>query len=351
MCSSDLRDAASGHVGAALAALDDAAHNGHPSTLVTEAREELAQKQLDTRVADYLERGRQALSRGELIAPLENNARFYIDAARALAPADPEVQEAAQDLIARLESEARQALAEKDAEHAELWAAAAADAGADATQVDPLREAARELRFAARADALARLSLTFSTRLAQGHIDEPASDSAKFYLAQLLKADPANPAVQQARAAYGARTLEEASGALAAQDLPAAHRWLAEARAAGADATATARQEAALTAAEAEAQQANTYVSENTLTRTRYVAPTFPIEARERGIDGWVDLHFVVGTDGAVSDIAVVGAQPAGMFEQAALDAVGHWHYQPVVRGGRAVSQRAQVRLRFTVRQ
>jgi outer membrane biosynthesis protein TonB len=47
--------------------------------------------------------------------------------------------------------------------------------------------------------------------------------------------------------------------------------------------------------------------------------------------------------------VAVVGAEPAGIFETAALDAVRHWRYQPVVHDGRAVSQPARVRLRFTV--
>ena len=74
------------------------------------------------------------------------------------------------------------------------------------------------------------------------------------------------------------------------------------------------------------------YVNESTLTRTRYVAPKFPHEARLRSIEGWVELHFVVGTDGTVGELAVVGAQPVGVFEQAALDAVRHWHYQPLLR-------------------
>ena len=104
-----------------------------------------------------------------------------------------------------------------------------------------------------------------------------------------------------------------------------------------------------LAAAESAAQQANSYVNESTLTRTRYVAPQFPDVARQRGIDGWVDLQFVVGTDGVVGDVAVVGAQPVGIFEQAALEAVRHWRYQPVVHDGLAVSQHARVRLRFTV--
>jgi len=57
----------------------------------------------------------------------------------------------------------------------------------------------------------------------------------------------------------------------------------------------------------------------------------------------------VVGSDGVVSDLSVVGAQPVGIFEQAALDAVRHWRYQPVLHDGQAVSQHARVRLRFTV--
>jgi len=37
------------------------------------------------------------------------------------------------------------------------------------------------------------------------------------------------------------------------------------------------------------------------------------------------------------------------VFEQAAVDAVRHWRYQAVVHDGQSVSQRARVRLRFTV--
>ncbi|HKF97183.1 MAG TPA: energy transducer TonB, partial [Steroidobacteraceae bacterium] len=109
------------------------------------------------------------------------------------------------------------------------------------------------------------------------------------------------------------------------------------------------RLDGALAVAQDEAQQATTVVNASALTRTRYVAPQFPDIALARGIDGWVDLQFVVGTDGAVGDVAVVGAQPVGIFEQAALDAVRHWHYQPVLHDGQAVSQHARVRLRFTV--
>jgi protein TonB len=343
------RAAAGGDVAGALATLESAAHGEHRSTLVEEARQQLAQKQLDSRVADFLSRGREALARGALVAPVEDNARFYFESARALAPGDPAVQKSMQELIARLQTEAQQALAAKNAEQAELWIAAAADLGADPVQVSALRAEARQLRGTVHSEELTRIAAAFDDRLAHGALLDPATDSAHFYLAQLMQQAADDPATQRARSAYAARMLDEARNALRAQDFPGTRRWLAEARAASADPAGISRLDAALTVAQDEAQQATTFVNASSLTRTRYVAPEFPDVARTRGIDGWVDLQFLVGTDGAVGDVAVVGAQPAGVFEQAALDAVRHWRYQPVLRDGQAVSQHARVRLRFTV--
>ena len=343
------RAAASGNVAGALATLDDATHTGAHTTLMAEARQELAQKQVDARVTEYLSRGREALRQGHLIDPVEDNARFYIESARALAPGDESVKQAMQDLSARLETEARRALAARNAERVDIWAQAAQDAGADPAHITALHEDARHLRSAARADSLAQLASAFNQRLERGAILEPATDSARYYLAQLTQADADSAPTQLARGAYRRRLLDEARNALRAQDFAGAHRWLGEARAAGADPAEFGVIDTALTAAQAEAEQASTYINESALTRTRYVAPQFPDVARLRGIDGWVDLQFLVGTDGGVSDVKVVGAQPAGIFEQAALEALRHWHYQPVMRGGQPVSQRARVRLRFTV--
>jgi TonB family protein len=339
--------AATGNVAGALAVLDDAARGGHHSTLVAEAREQFAQKQVDERVTEFLRRGREALVRGQLIEPPEQNARFLIESARALAPGDAGVQQAMQELVARLKAEAAQALTAGNPDQADIWADAAAEAGG--ANVAALRAEAQQLRGATKADSLGHLELAFNQRLAAGRITEPAADSAKFYLAQLVQADPEHPSTQLARTAFATRVLDEARGAVRAQDYAGARRWLAEARAAGADAASIGALDAAIGAAQDEAQRASSYVSASSMTRTRYVAPQFPLDARQRGIDGWVDLQFVVNTDGSLGDLTIVGAQPVGIFEQAALDAVRHWHYQPVMRGGQAVSQRARVRLRFAM--
>ncbi|MBV8877097.1 MAG: hypothetical protein JO158_05260, partial [Gammaproteobacteria bacterium] len=265
------RAAAAGDVAGALATLEDAARGEHRSTLVEEARQQLVQKQLDTRIADYLSRGRDALARGALISPVEDNARFYIESARALAPADAGVRQATQDLLARLQAEARAALTAKNAEQADIWIAAAADAGADATQLAALRAESQQLRSSVRTEELAQLSALFGARLEHGALLEPATDSARFYLAQLAQQAPDDPLTRRARSAYGARLLDEARVALSAQDFPATQRWLGEARNAGVEATSLALIESALSAAQKAVQQQESYVNAASLTRTRYV--------------------------------------------------------------------------------
>jgi protein TonB len=91
------------------------------------------------------------------------------------------------------------------------------------------------------------------------------------------------------------------------------------------------------------------FVAASTLQIARSSPPVFPVTARERGISGWVDLQFVVNTDGSVSDVFVTGAKPAGYFEQAAVDAVRNWRYKPILREGQAVRRRTRLHLRFAL--
>jgi TonB family protein len=379
------RAAAGGDVGAALAVLDDASRAGH-STLVDEARQQLAQKQVGERVAELVARTREALGSGALIEPAEQNAHFYIESARTLAPNDPLVQQARADVATRLMADARQALTAGNAVDVDRFASAAAESGADAGDTDALHAAAQQLRGAAKADQVVHTEALFNQRLAQGRLTEPGADSAKYYLEQLAQAEPASAATLAARTAFESRLLDEAHAAVAAQNLPAARRWLAEAQSAGASPAGIAAVEGEMTAAQkppaadaaplatatpAEAPAAaapapaptaaagapaaalpatdTSFVNASSLTRTHYVPPEYPQAAREHGIGGWVDVQFTVQADGTLNEATVVGAQPAGVFEQSALDAVRHWRYQPLVKDGAPVAQRARVRVRFAV--
>ena len=371
------RAAAGGDVGAALAVLDDASRGGHNSTLVDEARQQLAQKQVSERVADFVARGRAALGSGALIEPPEQNAHFFIESAHALAPSDAAVQQARTDLVARLQTEARQAITAGNPDQADTFSNAAAESGADFGEVEALRSAAQQLRGVAKADALAHVESLFNQRLAQGRLVEAGSDSAKYYLEQLAQAEPASAATLAARTSFETRLLDEAHAAAQAQNLPAARRWLTEAQNAGASPAGVSAVEAEINAASGAAPRAAAdaaavtgaapaaapsaaaaaaatapetgYVSASTLKRTRYIAPEYPQTAREHGVAGWVDLQFTVNTDGTLSEVSIVGAQPVGVFEPNALDAVRHWRYEPVVREGAPVAQRARVRVRFAV--
>lgn len=247
---------------------------GQPAAPPAAAPQEPAQPQRDAQVSDFLQRAATAMSRGAFIEPKQDNARFYLESARALDPQDERVQEAMLDLVARLESEARQALAAHDPAQAEAWTAAAAEAGAAPEHLAALRSEAQQLRGDAH-DAAAIVAPVAVPIVAAAAVPVAAPGSAP-------------------------------AAAMAAQ-------------------------------------------TEGTLTRTRYVPPLYPDSARNRNIGGWVDLTFLVGPDGVVSDVAVVAAQPPGTFEQAAIAAVRRWRYQPLVRDGHAASQQARVRVRFKV--
>lgn len=90
-------------------------------------------------------------------------------------------------------------------------------------------------------------------------------------------------------------------------------------------------------------------VPANTLHRVNYREPRYPPAARAKNLSGWVDLEFTVRSDGSVGGVQAVGAEPPGVFEPAAIEAVSAWHYLPVLRDGAPVAQRASVRIRFAL--
>jgi TonB family protein len=83
------------------------------------------------------------------------------------------------------------------------------------------------------------------------------------------------------------------------------------------------------------------------LHRVYAVDPEFPEVARENDLAGYVDLEFTVHSDGSVSDVVVLKARPAGVFEQSSVAAVSQWRYQPIERDGLPVTEHARLRLNF----
>ncbi len=194
---------------------------------------------------------------------------------------------------------------------------------------------------------MSTLTQSFNAALSGGRLLQPANGSAKSYLFELIQTDAANPAVASARQALGKAYLAELRGALSRGDIAAADAWLLEARTISYVSAELNAAESELSGARSKAAERSRVVGANKLPRVHYEAPKFPASTRNRNIDGWVELEFTVLPDGTTSDIVVTNSSPRRTFDNAAVTAVRQWRYQPVMRDGKAVEQRAAVRIRF----
>lgn len=80
---------------------------------------------------------------------------------------------------------------------------------------------------------------------------------------------------------------------------------------------------------------------------TSRVPPAYPARAQRRGLEGFVELEFVIRADGSVdpSSIRVTSARPRNVFDDAARQAVARWRFQPA-EGLRRARQRLEFQLR-----
>jgi TonB family protein len=339
--------AASGNINRALNVLEGARREAGPSTLVNETRQDIT-VQLNERVVSLLQRADQRIREGALVEPAQDNARFYIESAAAIAPDNAQVREAERDLASRLLARGRSLLAAGNTDEGERWLAAASDAGAAPDDITTVRRDIARARINAKADSMARLSQLFNQRLSQGRLMDQ-TDSARSYLAQLEQSDASHPSTRLARVSLSGRLLEEARSATLRGDLATAQSFVANARRLGASAVTAATIEREIAAARDFSTRADLPISAARLERTRYVPPEYPMEARQRGLSGAVELTFTVGADGRVSDVNVESATPPRVFDEAAVDAVRKWRYRPYERNGQAVDQRVKLILRFAM--
>jgi protein TonB len=79
----------------------------------------------------------------------------------------------------------------------------------------------------------------------------------------------------------------------------------------------------------------------------RAVQPDYPPDAYRSRAQGWVEVEFTVGADGAVSNAQVVNSEPSRIFNTAALNAVKRWTFKPKMDNGKAVDERMRRRIEF----
>ncbi|MDT8408916.1 MAG: TonB family protein [Wenzhouxiangellaceae bacterium] len=74
---------------------------------------------------------------------------------------------------------------------------------------------------------------------------------------------------------------------------------------------------------------------------------SYPKSARSGGVEGYVLLSLLISATGEIEKVQVLEAQPSGVFEDAALQGVRQWRFEPAQYQGRNVKVWARQRVRF----
>ncbi len=81
-----------------------------------------------------------------------------------------------------------------------------------------------------------------------------------------------------------------------------------------------------------------------TLTR---IPPFYPLTAKRKGIEGWVNVKFIVNETGRTESVSIIEAQPVGVFEASVRRCVEGWRFKPGTVGGEPVRVWAETTIRF----
>jgi TonB family protein len=294
-------DAAAALAAARMLGLPDAAE-------IAAVEVELAEARSEQKVEELLALAATRLEQDSLVAPANDNARYYYQLALSAEPGNPAATQGLQALASKLALKAR---SEIDAGRFDR----AGDILDEAQRLDP---DSSELANAAAALADAREQLAAERR------------------AERERAAARQQAAERAAEAEQ-RAAEAEQRAAAAQDPQPADTRNSPAPGAAAE------------AAEDSAVDTTGMVAISDLTRTRYVAPKYPRAAERRSLSGWVDVVFTVTADGTTADVEVRNSEPDDIFVNAALRAVERWEFEPVLENGVPVEKQTGVRLMFAL--
>jgi protein TonB len=81
----------------------------------------------------------------------------------------------------------------------------------------------------------------------------------------------------------------------------------------------------------------------------RQVTPAYPSLAKQARISGTVRLTAIIGRDGAIERLQLIGGHP--LLAPAAIEAVKQWLYRPTLLNGEPVEVITQIDVNFTLSQ
>lgn|GEM_PF-855961 len=316
---------------------------------------------------------------GHFTDPPGDSAQEYLRAALKAGPRDTATLDAEQAVALKLLAAVRTAIDRRDFDAAARLLEAA-DGIASPANILSLKSLLASAQRPQDTDRAQQLLMLAHERLQQDQLLEPATDSARYYLTTLRSLDPAHSGLAAATQDFDARLVTRARGELGEKHYEAARALLEQATADGyssPDAITVLRELAAradggnapgaavaAAASVASAAPAGSGVdasaappsgsaevlSASQLSLVKSVQPVYPRRAEQQSTEGWVDLEFTVDERGRVKDVQVMQGEPPGLFEEAARSAIAQWRYKPVQLAGKAITQRARVRIRFALK-
>jgi TonB family protein len=299
------------------------------------------------KVTPLLNLAAQRVTEGRLLEA-GDSARYYVLEALRVDPQNAAALDARRSLASRLLEDTRSAIDRRDFAHALVVIEGATDVAAPAN-IEAVQNLLSAARKQADVDARGQILKNANERLLQDRLIEPANDNAKYFYLTLKQTDPNNPALISMLQDLGTRLTAKARRALILGQLDASKSWIDEAASVGFSSAEVLSVQHDLDAAFAKQNFMTALVPQSELTVLKTVQPTYPARAENNKLEGWVDVEFTVAETGKVKDASVRSTSISGVFEDAAVKAVSQWRYKPVLRDGKAVPVRSQIRVRFSL--
>jgi TonB family protein len=314
-----------------------------PAEQIAKWRADIARRQEDakeTRLSGLIE---DRIRDGRLTEP-DDSAKSYMQELQSAAPASATTERVARELTGAYLRKAREAALAKNNADEERWLGEARVNGAKPADILAFQKdltGAKQKAAQAESERLAQLA---RERIQDGRLTDPAQDSAAYYLTQIQSSDPTSASLADASHQLAQALLVRArataqAGKAADADLAQARRWGADPK----DLAAVQQ----LPGPKASGAAVDPATLAASLKKVRNTPPEYPVSALQKRLAGSVTLVFTVDTHGGTRDVHVIEATPPGVFDQAAIDAVKHWRYAPMLVEGSAVEVPVTTRVRF----
>lgn len=250
-----------------------------------------------------------SIQSGALLAPEADNAILHFQTAQGISAGDPAVRSARNQLIAALVQAGDAAVQSRRLPEARLYAAAAGRINSNSNSLRALVERIEEAEVAAAAPAPAAKPVRTTPTVTE--------------VARTLEAVVPTTAIEAPEPVASTPLPQPAAPEPEPEPEPAEPQWVPGEGIVGASQLKLVR------AGEAE----------------------YPESAWSAQISGWVELEFTVARNGSVKDVKITASEPRRTFDSAAMRAVRGNRYEPVLKDGVAVEQRAHIRMRYSYKE